>query len=77
MQIEVSTITSKGQTTIPVLIRKELGISAGDEIIFEKKNDEIVVRKARPIDISYLKAIQANFASEWDSDEDNEAFNDL
>jgi AbrB family looped-hinge helix DNA binding protein len=30
----VSTITSKGQITIPVEVRRQLGVSAGDKITF-------------------------------------------
>lgn len=35
MSIEVtSTITSKGQVTIPVAIRQHLGVKTGDKIVF-------------------------------------------
>lgn len=41
-------ITSKGQITVPLEVRKELGVKPGDKIRFEKNSDhEITVRPAR------------------------------
>lgn len=77
MDLEISKLSSKGQTTVPLSIRKMLSLAPGDEIVFEHKKGEIVIRKAEPLDIAYLRSIQAAFASEWDSPEDDEAFNDL
>jgi antitoxin PrlF len=34
-------VTSKGQVTIPVELRKSLGIKAGDHLIFERKGQEV------------------------------------
>jgi AbrB family looped-hinge helix DNA binding protein len=34
-------VTSKGQVTIPVELRKSLGIKAGDHLIFERKGREV------------------------------------
>ncbi len=43
-----ATMTSKGQITVPLKIRKELGVKAGDKIVFGKNDDdEITVRPAR------------------------------
>lgn len=77
MQTEIGKITSKGQTTIPAIFRKELNLSAGDEIIFVYDDDKITIKKAVPIDVEYYKAIQHSFSSEWGSLEDGEAFDDL
>jgi len=38
-------VTVKGQVTIPKEIRDALGIGAGTEVEFERKNETIVVRK--------------------------------
>lgn len=38
-------VTEKGQVTIPKDLRDELGIGAGTEVEFERKDDAIVVRK--------------------------------
>lgn len=39
-----STLTSKGQTTIPLQIRKALGIKAGDKLEYLLEGDRIVMR---------------------------------
>jgi AbrB family looped-hinge helix DNA binding protein len=77
METVIGKITSKGQTTIPASLRKALNLSAGDEVIFESSDDIITIRKAQPLDIAYYKALQASFSSEWESPEDDEAFNEL
>jgi AbrB family looped-hinge helix DNA binding protein len=41
-----ATITSKGQITVPIEVRKILGVRAGDKLIFE--NDQTGVR-VRPV----------------------------
>ncbi|MCC6328059.1 MAG: AbrB/MazE/SpoVT family DNA-binding domain-containing protein [Acidobacteria bacterium] len=47
MEIEAK-ITSKGQITVPLEVRKELGVKPGDKIRFEKNDDhEITVRPVR------------------------------
>jgi AbrB family looped-hinge helix DNA binding protein len=46
-----STVTAKGQITIPARIRDEFGIAAGDEIVFLKGLDgqlKVHVLKRRP-----------------------------
>lgn len=34
MKMEVSTMTSKGQITIPVAVRKKLDLQQGDKVVF-------------------------------------------
>ena len=34
MKMEVSTMTSKGQITIPVAVRKKLDLQQGDKVLF-------------------------------------------
>ncbi len=43
MQFTTS-VTQKGQATIPVLIRKKLGIKPNDKIIFELKGNEASIK---------------------------------
>lgn len=42
---KLSKITSKGQITIPAEIRKALDLEAGDKIMFEKINGNIIIKK--------------------------------
>jgi len=62
MDVEIGKLTSKGQTTIPATLRKALSLSAGDDILFQREQDKIVIRKAQPLDIEYLRAVQSSFA---------------
>jgi AbrB family looped-hinge helix DNA binding protein len=39
-----STITSKGQTTLPAPIRRALRLKAGDRIVYEIQGDSVVIR---------------------------------
>ena len=43
-------VTRKGQTTIPVEIREQLGIEEGDELIVEATDQSVVFRKIPPIE---------------------------
>jgi AbrB family looped-hinge helix DNA binding protein len=47
MPILRSRVTSKGQITIPVEIRKRLGISKGDQVEFDTTKAETVIRPVR------------------------------
>lgn len=40
--MEVSRITSKGQITIPIEIRKKLNLRTGDKVIFIEEGDKII-----------------------------------
>ena len=42
-----STISSKGQITVPQQIRERLGLSAGDRVEFVSENGRTVIRPAR------------------------------
>lgn len=39
-----STLTSKGQTTLPLPIRRALNLKAGDRILYEIQGDSVVIR---------------------------------
>lgn len=41
-------LTSKGQITIPVEVRRELGLSAGDSLVFEVAGRYATIHKKRP-----------------------------
>ena len=55
MSVHTSTVTTKGQTTVPEAVRKALGLAAGKQIIWELRNDarggepQLVVRSSRPL----------------------------
>ena len=53
-----ATLTSKGQTTLPVEVRKFLKLTAGDKLEFKlNAGDNTVTLKAANIDVLSLKGI--------------------
>ena len=42
---ETSTITAKGQTTIPKTVRRALGVGSGDRIAFRVEDGGVMVRR--------------------------------
>jgi antitoxin PrlF len=46
---ESTTITAKGQVTIPKEIRKALGLRPGDRVIFKKEGAAIVLKPAKTL----------------------------
>lgn len=71
-----SRLTTKYQATIPADARKILGLRQGDYVRFTIEKDSVRIEKAKPLDRGVTLMSQAAF-SEWDSEEDNEAFNHL
>jgi antitoxin PrlF len=72
----LSRLTSKGQATIPVEVRKALRLAAGDRVAFEVKNGKVTLRKADVLDRAFLMLSEAAF-EEWNSAEGEAAFRDL
>jgi antitoxin PrlF len=40
--MDISRITSKGQITIPIEIRKKLNLKTGDKVVFIEEGDKII-----------------------------------
>jgi len=75
--LAVAKITAKGQTTIPQQVRAALSVSAGDLIAWEVGADgTATVRRVSPLDIEYLRAVEATL-TEWASSADDEAYRAL
>ena len=47
--MEIAKITSKGQITIPIDVRKKLGLKEGDKVIFMEKDGDIVFANAATV----------------------------
>ena len=75
----VTRLTRKNQTTIPLAVRKALGLKAGDYVEFAVTEKTVAVRKAsRQISEDVLfKLAQTHAMRDWDTPEDDEAFGDL
>lgn len=70
--MNLAKISSNGQITVPVEIRRQLGLKSGDKILFiQKKNGEIVISNASA---EAIQKAQTAFAGAADtmgiSDED-------
>lgn len=52
-----ATVTSKGQITIPADIRKALGLSAGERVVFTRFSDGTTVMRAKTRSILDLKGM--------------------
>ncbi len=44
--MELAKITSKGQITIPIAIRRHLGVKEGDKIMFIQEGDKVIMMNA-------------------------------
>jgi AbrB family looped-hinge helix DNA binding protein len=59
--LDVSRVTSKGQVTIPVEMRRKLGIKDGDKVVFIEEGSRIVIANAAMV---ALKEVQEVFSGE-------------
>ncbi len=73
--MNLAKITSKGQMTIPKKVREAAHLTEGDVISFVVEGDRVTLRKLAPAD-DYLRSVEATL-SEWNSQEDEEAWRDL
>jgi bifunctional DNA-binding transcriptional regulator/antitoxin component of YhaV-PrlF toxin-antitoxin module len=73
-----SRLTTKCQATIPEKIRGILDLHPGDSVAFEiTSGNKVFIRKATPVDLEFLHALEGTLASEWLSENDEEAYGDL
>ena len=72
----VSRLSTKGQVTIPADLRRAIGIEPGDIVAYELQGKSVKLKKVEPFDAAYHAAV-AETLEEWNSPEDEEAFNDL
>jgi len=59
--MEIAKITSKGQVTIPIDIRRKLGVKEGDKILFVEEAGKVYILNAS---MEALRKAQAAFADE-------------
>jgi len=79
LEMGVSSVTSKGQVTIPKDIREALRISEGGKVVFKAEGDSVTLRKvpgdklseilirAKPIEEPSL-AFQRRLREEWETE---------
>lgn len=59
--MDVAKVTSKGQITIPIDIRRRLGVKEGDKILFVEEHGKIIMMNSS---MEALRKAQAAFAGE-------------
>ena len=70
--MELAKLTSKGQITIPLAIRKQLQLEAGDKVFFEESKGRVYITNASQITLKDVQtqmqgeAQKAGFQSEDD-----------
>ena len=74
--MHVSKISAKGQVTIPIEIRKALCIEPGDLVTYEIQGQSVKIKRITPFDAAFHSAVSETL-EEWNSPDDEEAFNDL
>lgn len=59
--MEIAKITSKGQITIPIAIRKSLGVREGDKVLFIEREDGVLMINST---LAALRQAQKEFKGE-------------
>ena len=77
MDIMITKLTSKHQTTIPKEVRKALKLGAKDHLAFEILPDHtVILRRVNPLDVEYYNAL-SHTLNEWGSEDDEQAYGNL
>ena len=53
--MELAKVTSKGQITIPLVIRDMLGLKSGDKVFFEEIKGKVYIANASQITLSNIQ----------------------
>ena len=53
--MELAKVTSRGQITLPLAIRRKLDVKEGDKVVFYEENGRIVVEHAAKLTIAQEK----------------------
>ena len=71
METKIVKVTDKGQISIPIDIRKSIGISEGDELFVLRSNNSILIKKVKKSDFRDLLKHSEKVAKKlWDNKED-------
>ena len=70
--MDIATLSSKGQVTIPIGIRRKLGLREGDKVVFAEQGDSIVLINSNRLAWTELQRAFAGEAQRvgWQSEED-------
>ncbi len=70
--MDVAKLSVKGQVTIPVEIRKKLGLKEGDKVVFIEQGDNVLLMNSNRIAFEQFQQGMAGSAEQagWASEED-------
>ena len=54
--MELAKVTSKGQITIPLMIRNKLQLKAGDKVFFEERRGKVYITNASQVTLANVQA---------------------
>ena len=74
--MELAKVTSKGQITIPLMIRKALQLKTGDKVFFEESKGKIYIMNASLVTLETVQEKMAGEAEKagFESEEDVVAY---
>jgi AbrB family looped-hinge helix DNA binding protein len=71
METKIIKVSDKGQVSIPIDIRKSIGINVGDELIVIRSGETLCLKKIKKEDFSDLLKHSESVAKKlWDNKED-------
>ena len=62
--MELATLTSKGQITLPIQIRRKLRLSQGDKVIFFEDCGRIVLQNSNAVTLAHFQSAMRGAADE-------------
>jgi len=70
--VDIARLSSKGQVTIPIGIRRKLGLREGDKVIFAEQGENVVLINSNRLAWSELQKAFAGEADRvgWQGEED-------
>ncbi len=70
--MDMARISMKGQVTIPIAIRKLLGLKEGDKVVFVQKDGNVVLLNSNRLAIEEFQKEMAGAAEEagWQNEQD-------
>lgn len=57
--MELARMSSKGQLTIPLAIRRKIGLQTGDQVLFYEKGGRIVIAASTPVSLADAQVASA------------------
>ena len=76
IQVDPVNMADPLDVTIPIEIRKALNIEPGDLVAYEIQGQSVKIKRITPFDAAFHSAVSETL-EEWNSPDDEEAFNDL